>query len=105
MANNDFTTTELNPCMSKDLPNAEQITCALYDIANMAESIKVLCNEAAEGDETGYLTFSAEQLAAKIGWTADRCLGFQIKNSDDWLMAPNWRREANKAETEQEVTE
>lgn len=105
MATKDSTTTELNPVMSKNLPNAEQIECALYDIASMAESIKIICDEAIQGDKTGLLTFAAEQLASKIRWTADRCLGFQVNSSDGWLMTPEWKRKANKAETKQEVTD
>ena len=105
MADKDFTTTRLNPSMSEDLPNAEQITSALFDIAVMAESIKIICDAAIQGDSTGLLTSAAEHLASKIGWTADRCLGFQVNSSDDWLMPPEWTQKATNAKTEKELTE
>ncbi|MBA3755822.1 MAG: hypothetical protein H0X02_06155 [Nitrosomonas sp.] len=101
MTDKDSTTTELNPSMSKDLPNAEQIECVLYDIASMAESLKIICDAAIQGDKSGLLTSAAEHLASKIGWTADRCLGFQVNSSDDWLMPPIWNQKADKVGIDQ----
>lgn len=96
MADKDSTTTELNPSMSKDLPNAEQIECALYDIGHMAAALECLCYQVGEGDKEGDLIVAAANLAAKIGWTADRCLGFQVNSSDGWLMPPQWNQITEK---------
>ena len=104
MANKYSTITELNPCMSKNLPNAEQIKYALYDIADMALALRHLCS-AATDDETGFNASAAEYLASKIGWTADRCLGFQVNSSDQWLMSPRYNSVRNTSEKEQEATE
>lgn len=100
MANNDSTTKELNPCMIKDLPNAEQIKSALSDIGVMAEALKALCYHIIEGDEDGHLTVAAAHLATKIGWVADRCLGFDGKSSDDWLMPPTWSEKGGKVKAD-----
>ncbi|MXS83685.1 hypothetical protein [Nitrosomonas oligotropha] len=66
----------------------------------MSSALSNLCNEAIQGDETGQLTLAAEHLALKIGWTADRCLGFQVNSSDDWLMPPIWRKKAEQETSE-----
>ncbi|QOJ24675.1 MAG: hypothetical protein HRU78_14330 [Gammaproteobacteria bacterium] len=100
MASNDFTTTELNPCMSKDLPNAEQIDCALNEIGHMAAALESICWQVSQGDKEGDLIVAAANLAAKIGWTADRCCGFDIKSSDSWLMSPVWNQKADKVEVD-----
>ena len=100
MANEDFTTTELNPSMSKDLPNAEQIECALYDIGHIAAALERICYQVSGSYEDGDLIVAAANLAAKIGWTADRCLGFQVNSSDGWLMSPGWNQKADKVEAD-----
>lgn len=102
MANEDSTSNELNPCMSRNLPDNEQIEAALYDIAHMADALRNLCTQAIQDDETGLLTSAAEHLALKIGWTADRCLGFQVNSSDGWLMTPLWNQLAKKANQQEE---
>lgn len=74
-----------------------QIEIALEQIAHMAMSVSQLCTIAGGGDSGGYMAYAARHLANKIGWTADRCLGFDIQESDDWLLPPAWEREAKKA--------
>lgn len=71
----------------------EQIAIALDQIAHMAAAIGELCTIAGEGDPGGYMRYAARHLAEKIGWTADRCLGFDIQESDNWLLPPAWERE------------
>ncbi len=97
MADKDFTTTELISNVQIDIPNAEQIKHALADIAEMAEAVRALSDEIIQGDESGYLNVAVGHLASKIGWTADRCRGFDNSSPDEWLMSPEWRGKADKA--------
>lgn len=39
MANTDSTTTELDSIVHKNMPNVEQVECALHDIGHMAAKI------------------------------------------------------------------
>lgn len=98
MADEDFTIT--------DNINVEQMKYALEHIAHLACSIQGVCDAILEtGDKNGDLIVAVENLAAKIGWAADRCGGNKVKTGDDWLMPPAWNQKADKAKLEQEVTE
>lgn len=83
----------------KNKINDEQTISALKQIAHMASAIESLCYKI-EDDEDGDLITAAANLAAKIGWTADRCLNFDIKDSDNWLMPPAWNRSVKDLTTE-----
>lgn len=89
MANEDSTT--------EDNLSIPQMKYALEHITHLACSIQGVCDAIIEnGDEQGDLIVAVENLAAKIGWTADRSSGVNVKTTDDWLMPPAWSEKADK---------
>lgn len=89
---------------TKNKISTEQMHIALNDIAHMASAMERLCHEIQQGDNDGYLTFAAGHLAAKIGWTADRCLVFDNQESDRWLMSPAWNDIADELKKQSRIT-
>lgn len=69
-------------------PTAAQIDAALNQITSMALALTGICFDIIQVDENGNLSVAAATLATQIGWTADRCLGFQLQSSDGWMNLP-----------------
>lgn len=82
MAEKDFTI-ENNLDVPKMKYAHERITL-------LACSIQGVCDAILEnGDKNGDLIVAIENLAERIGWTADGCNGFNVKTSDQWLAVYN----------------
>jgi hypothetical protein len=81
---------------TEDKLDAEQTKHALEHIAHMACALQAICSEIEQGKEDGDFIMAASNLAAKIGWTADRCLNFEVRSSDKWLMPYGWNQIADK---------
>ena len=88
---------------TEDKLDAEQTKHALQHIAHMACALQAICSEIEQRDKEGDLIIAAANLAAKIGWTADRCLNFDVQESDKWLMPYGWNQIADKINNKQEV--
>lgn len=95
MADENFSTSE-------DQLSIEQYKQALDCILEMGNAIEALSVSIIEGDDSGYLNIAIMHLSKKISWTADRCLGFQQRNSDQWLISGTWAEHNQGKQTSKE---
>lgn len=72
------------------------------DFSTMGNAIEALSVSIIEGDDSGYLNMAVMLLSQKISWTTDRCLGFQKKNSDQWLISETWEENNRDKQTSKE---
>jgi len=81
----------------KTKPTPEQMKVAFEQIATMANSLQSLCDDIIAGKNSGAMGMGAQSMAAQIGWIADRCIGFDVKESDSWFLPPTWERVESEA--------
>ena len=82
---------------NKAQPTPEQMKIAFEQIATMANALQGVCNNIIAGTNSGALAMGAQSMAVQIGWIADRCIGFDVKEPDAWMLPPNWERTESEA--------
>lgn len=89
MATNDYTE-----------PSLEQMKAVLDEIAMMSRNLKHLCIAGIVNNRSECSFIAASNIAAQIGWMADRCIGFTHQGSDDWLLPAGWENKKSDAHHE-----